>query len=139
MRSIEAWLNKLENESKALKTAFVQSATSLRVFTDETNFTTAKNTITVVVGGQTYYHDNQERVLVTFDTNNGADTLAKIELTCSQEYLPAVRRVPYSGGARFMITNVADQDASGNWRATTYRIVIQSFVEGKVRAENMTL
>lgn len=136
MTSIEAQLAALENEARALKAASEQSATTLPVYTSEAEFSTSQNQITTKYAtGNSYTEDGVERVLVSFDTKNGINTIAALELETSSPYAPTIRRVPYTGGAQWIIATQPDI-SSGTWQPTNYRLQVLSLVDGSLRAED---
>lgn len=136
MSSIEAQLTALENEARALKIASEQSATNLPVYTDELEFSTSRNELTTTyASGSSYTEDGIERVLISFDTKNGANTIAALELETNSPHAPIIQRVTYSGGAQWLISaqpNIVD----GEWQPTVYKIQIVSLVTGSLRAED---
>lgn len=136
----EKRIHKIENEIEALKTAFAREATNLVIFTKTKDFATSKNEITARQSGydpHTYYGD--ERVIVTFDTENGANTPAILELTSDNAYSTGsygrlvVQRLPYNGGARWQVE--APPNDMNSWRATNYRFVVHSLINGTLGAK----
>jgi len=106
--STEEWLTKLEAEDKALKVAFDRSANSLLLKTHSINYQTVRNQTTINYPGGSFVQDDAERAILTFNTTSGVNTIAKLELTTDSVYArPYVRRLPYSGGARWSITCAA--------------------------------
>lgn len=142
MDNVEKQLNALETEAHALKIAYEQAATSMPVFTTALDFTPAKNELVTRYGSTSRTENGIERVVLTLDTEMGANTLATLELETNADAAPNIRRVPYNGGARWVITNQPRVQSgswqSGNWLPTTYRFQVQSLVKGILRAENMT-
>lgn len=101
----DTWLTRLDTESKALKVAFDRNANSLLLKTNSISYQTVRNQITLNYNGGSSQEDDPERVILTFNTSSGANTIAKLELTVDNVYArPYVRRLPYSGGARWQIT-----------------------------------
>lgn len=125
----EQRLRELKRELQALKATFLASATQINLFTKTTSFDTKKNSVTV--SGFTY--EDQERVVVTFTTTEGVNTLAKLEISGNYDLLPYVRRVPYANGARWVVSNAAKMPG-GSWTATHYDFTIQSLVNGTATA-----
>lgn len=134
--NIERQLTKLENESKSLKAAFQQQATLLPVYTDSIDYTTTENLMSFNYGGTPATGKDPERVIVTFATDSGANTIAKLEITTDNDYLPIVRRVPYSGGARWYVT--AGSKDEDSWEATNYNFTVQSMINGTLSAVGAT-
>lgn len=133
----EKELQKLENEIKALKTAYEKMALLMPVFTSSVNFATEANRITATwSSGYTYEFDGNERVLVTYDTNTGANTLATLEMTTDGIAVDLkTQRVPYSGGARWLIYSMPNYDSNGNRIATNYTFTVHAAVEGTLGAK----
>lgn len=133
MKAIEEWLAKLEAESKALKRVFDRTANSMNVYTKSITITTTKNSITITTpGSPPSTLEDQERLIVTFNTLSGANTIAKLETACSSTFIPIKRLKPYSGGAQWMVTNSPNRDGSFNWISTTYTFTVQSFLDGVI-------
>lgn len=155
--SVEKQMSQIEEEIKAIKDSFEQSASSMKIYTNETTYQTKANTMRISNSGtynplqwsriisipQDVYGNwfGPEIVVVTFDCPAGNNTFASLEL--SKEPLAAldstsVRRVPYAGGAKWLIEvqpNVdSDPDHSSYylWNPTTLNIAIQSASEGVI-------
>lgn len=134
---VELELTNLENEARALKAASEQSATILPVYTRSIDITTTRNQLTTKYqAGNTYTEDGIERVAVYYDTKNGANTIASLELNTSSPYAPNIRRAPYAGGAMWIISTPPDT-SNGEWQATEFNFQVQSVVDGSLRAEEM--
>lgn len=134
--TVQAILKALRREYWALKTAFSAPAINIPVITKTLNFTTSKNLCHYVAPGYyDYYTEEIERVEVTLTTTSGANTFAKLELSGNAtEAYPKIRRVPYSGGARWIVTNVPRR-SDGNWQATSYTFTVQTMVDGTLTAK----
>lgn len=123
---IEENIQKLENEVKALKSSFEQSASMMEINSVQKTFTTSPNTYTytnsssytpsdwqplwdyLAEGGVPFegpfYGD--EQVSVTFRTDNGSNSLADLEIEVLSPSTPLpihIMRVNYSGGARWIL------------------------------------
>lgn len=127
--NLEKRIKDLRRELHALKAAFMASGTQINLFTKTLAYNTKENLVTE--GGFTY--DDQERVVVTFDTTEGVNTLAKLEISGNYDMVPVVRRVPYNGGAKWVVSSTPRY--SGGWQATSYNFVVQSLVNGTVSAK----
>lgn len=138
MKTTEQWVEDLESESKALKQSFQRTATSLVVFTKRASISTTRNRATRVSSGWSYEADDQERVIVALSTNNGANSLAKLELTTSAQSLPVKRLRIFNGGAQWVLTNSPQYDSGGNWIPTRYDFTVQTFVDGTLTAAEAT-
>lgn len=134
--NVESELIKLENESKALKATFERAATTITLFTNGITHTTTQNQMTVVTSGGTYYQNDPERVIVTFNTNTGANTIAKLEIATDNTDLPVVRRLPYSGGAQWSVC--AGTKNTSPWQPTNYTFTVQSLMDGALSAAEAT-
>lgn len=156
---IEKQLAQLEEEIKAIKASFAITAASTPVQTKTITFSTSANIInwsnsspyspldweTLVAlpkatNGDCY---GVEEVQVTFDCSSGSNTIASLEImeidTTSGLMIISSRRVPYSGGARWIITispNVTLQDSGYyTWAQSTIEIAVQSMLPGTLGAK----
>ena len=132
---IEAEVSKLESEIAAQKAIYEKMATQMPVFTKSVNFTTKANPMTITYGGTSYNFDGNERVLVTFNTSRGSNTVAALEMTT--DGLKAdlkTKRIPYTGGARWIIYDLPNYD-SGNRIDTHYTFTVQSAIDGTLEAK----
>lgn len=137
----EQWIQKLENESKALKASFERSANSIPIITKTASFTTSANDITTNYPGfPGYPQPGPERVIVTFDTVTGTETLAVLEMThdYTDGFQPVVRMVPYSNGAKWIVTNDADYLGDGATKRVAYNFVVLSLIDGAVSVAETT-
>lgn len=131
MTNLEKTLSKVEDEIKALKNAYEQTALQIPVFTYSIDFTTLVNNLTITYpGGQSLSFEGWGRTVVTFTSARGANALAFLELQFDDGgYGMAtfkIRRVPYAGGARWIVS-----DTGG---PIDYRFVVHSAVEGTLEA-----
>ncbi len=124
----------LRREYHALKQAFQASATKINLITKTAQFSTSKNACNYNGGGINFNYNDNERVVVTLATASGANTLANLEISGNYEQPPIVRRVPYSGGARWIVSN-APRQSDGNWAATTYNFTVQTLINGTLSAK----
>lgn len=162
--SVEKDIQYLENEIKALKTSFEQSATTLEFFSLKTSFTTSvrKYTLsnsswfdplqweefiryleeggTATVGP--YFAD--ELVQVTFRATNGSNALADLEIENPENInLAHTIRVNYSGGARWIIDcnpNVSLVTIPGieyRWTPTVLGITVRSIMPGTLEVRQL--
>ncbi len=134
---IETELKKLEEEIAAQKAVYEKMATQMPVFTKSINFTTSGNRIKIVYpGGTEYETDGNERVVVTFATSRGSNTLAVLEMTTDGLHSDLkVRRVPYTGGARWVVYSMPNYDGNANRIDTHYTFTVQSAVDGTLGAK----
>lgn len=131
MINVEIKLRNLQKEARALKATFEQAAGKLPLITKTLSFSTSRNAVTE--NGFTY--DDLERVVVTIATASGANTLAKLEVSGNYDTLPVVRRIPFSGGARWIVTTNARIDSSYNWTPTVYQFTVQTLTNGTLTAK----
>lgn len=133
---IEKEIEKLEKEIAAQKTVFEKMALQMPIFTTSTEFTTLANPMTIDYGtGSPYTFDGNERVLVTFATSRGSNTLATLEMTSDGLMTSLkVKRIPYTGGARWVVYDMPNY-VDGNRVDTHYTFTVQSAVEGIVGAK----
>ena len=136
MSSVEKMVRDNNAEADALKVAFEMSAMNIPVKTRELAFNTSKNEVSISMPGQpTYTYADYERTILTFTTDRGQNTLAQLELTTNGEYPPVVRRLAYSGGARWMIMGAPRFDGGGNWVTTTFNFTVHSAIDGNLSAK----
>ena len=128
---IEGQIAKLERELEAQKTAYEKIATQLPVFTRSINYSTKANPITITYpNNTTFSFDGNERVVVTFSTSRGSNTIADLEITKDGQMIDLkVRRIPYSGGARWIVYTLPNYNG-GNRVSTNYNFTVQSAVDG---------
>ena len=134
---MEAELKRLENEIEAQKAAYEKMAVQMPIFTKSINFTTSANPMNIRYPDNTNYSfDGNERVVVTFTTSRGSNTLATLELTSDAIKADLkVKRVPYSGGARWVVYDIPNYDGGGNRIDTHYTFTVQSAVDGTLGAK----
>lgn len=124
----------LRREYHALKQAFQASTTKINLMTKTLQFSTSKNTCNYSGGGISFNYEDNERVIVTLTTASGVNTLANLEISGNYDQPPVVRRVPYSGGARWVVSN-APRQSGGNWAPTTYNFTVQTLINGTLTAK----
>lgn len=144
MSTVEQELTYLEREAQALKASFEQQASQIPVFTNEAEIATTPNLCHYVypvpeAGQQADYEVYEyERIMVTYDTTSGIDTIATIEVDSDRDVPPKIRRINHAGGARWIISNSANLENGSDWKATNYKIVIHAIADGVIMAENIT-
>lgn len=136
--STEEWVAKLESESAAMKQGFARPATSIDVLSRTVLYSTVKNAITFTyTGGSTQVVNDPERFIVTYTTLTGANTLAKLEISTDQTSPSLkVRRIPYSGGARWSV--VMNSRDYATWATTNCVITIQALLDGNITINEVT-
>lgn len=142
MNETEKLVKNIEDEISALKASFEQSATTMPIFTKSVDLVTTRNKVDYKFDyqGQTIEYDMNavERVMVTFTTSRGSNTIAALEIDVDNlQASPEVRRVPFSGGARWIVMGQPHMEYP-NWLATVYRFTVHSMVDGVLTAENMS-
>lgn len=133
---MEKELIRLEEEIKAQKAAYEKMALQMPTFTTSVDFTTLANPMSIDQGSGAYNFDGNERVVVTFTTSRGSNTLAVLEMI--SDGLKAdlkVKRIPYTGGARWIVYDLPNFDSGGNRIDTHYTFTVQSAVEGTLGAK----
>ena len=134
---MQAELKKLEDEIEAQKAAYEKMAIQMPIFTKSINFTTSVNSMNIrYPDGTNYSFEGNERVMVTFTTSRGSNTLATLEFTSDGIRADLkTKRVPYSGGARWIVYDIPNYDAGGNRIDTHYTFTVQSAVDGILGAK----
>lgn len=161
----ESQIQKLEREIEEMKVSFAQSASTMKTSTTTMSFQTLANLCTrdgsavhgpdeqswTRVTSEMYYHEQgsdvyycTECVEVTFNSNNGTNVLATLEINVLNVEYPSVRttRIPYNGGAKWILhidPNVTSHSSGGNrywtWEPTNLQIAVQSNTAGILGAK----
>lgn len=134
MKTISEIIKNLRQEYHALKVSFAASANNIPLVAKTLNFATSKNACRYSSGGIAFNYEDNERVVVTLDTSTGSNTLANLEISGDFTTPPVVRRVPYSGGARWIVMT-APKYSGGNWTATNYHFQVLTLVNGTLSAK----
>ena len=155
---LEKQVAELEQEIKALKASFEQSATSMNIYRYETNFSTSMN-VTNFSNSSPYSvldweplvsmhrttngtRFSTESIIVTFNCDAGINTFAFLEIHdvsgWSDQSLSTFtnHRIPYAGGARWYVSMSpnATQLPSGyySWSPNQLKIVVKSAAPGQL-------
>lgn len=155
---VDSQLQKIEQEIESIRTAFSQNASSMTIYTSTLDFTTSRNTTNWsnssayspleweplismyrTSGGDRF---DTETIEVTFACTAGINTFANLEIdfTSIASGLAVVssRRVPYSGGARWIVTVRPNSTTDGSgydvWVPSRLRLAVQSAVQGNLTA-----
>lgn len=151
-------LQKLEQEVKAIRAAFQQNAATMKVYTSTLQFTTSENFTSWTNSGSYETQDwpalismeiqsdgkrfDDETIVVTFDCDAGINTFASLEIdpinVKSGMAVLTVERVPYSGGAQWLITLQPRSTQSGGydvWQPSTLNFAVQSAAPGTLGAK----
>ena len=140
MDRVERQLVELEDEMRALKRSFAQSATGVAMYKYEQTFSTSRN-------AQSYTNSQSfdvtkfplcirdtgnETMVVTFRSKDGRNALATldIDMVTGDPLGLNVRRVPFDGGARWQILNLAGGFTAEEWVTTTYKFTVNTMAEG---------
>ncbi len=131
---------KLENEVEAQKTAFERQSSQLPVFTKTIQFTTEENSVTLTpidYPDQPFTTQGNERVVVTFATESGSNTLATLEVRSDNESQSdfTITRIHYAGGARWIVSATPRYDQSFNRIDTHYTFTVHSVIDGTLEAK----
>lgn len=152
--SVENQIERLEQESEALKVSYEQSASDLSLYTYETTFSTTMNRV-VCTYPPTYHpadwylptprldYDTRlgdEFVEITFDSEEGINPFAMLEMVntnAEERDIIITKRVPYDGGARWVVElspNITPVGETGyySWEPNVMRFVVRSFVRGRI-------
>lgn len=134
---MEADLIKLQTEIEAQKATFEKMALQMPIFTKSIDFTTSANSMTIrYPDSTTYSFDGNERVVVTFTTSRGSNTLATLEMTTDGTKAELkTKRIPYTGGARWVVYDIPNYNSGGNRIDTHYTFTVQSAVDGTLGAK----
>jgi len=158
----EQQLNTLEEEIKAIKTSFQQTASMMDVYTTILDFSTSPNIVRWNGNGHweplkypwldslsgissdssgNYTGYGRERVVVTFNCSGGINTFASLEMDLIEANGNAVwcKRVPYDGGARWVVLFHANEERDGqgrwvSWKPTVVRFAVESAIPGTLEA-----
>lgn len=157
MSSTDKQIQKLEDEIKALKASFQQSAVMMNIYTTDIQFDTAMNvtnwsnsgsynplqwgTLVAMYTLQNGTRFDTETLEVTFTCADGYNTYATLEvddITPGKEtsfFRFYYHRVPYNGGARWIVSVAPNADLVGGtgyytWAKSTLRFAVQSPAKG---------
>lgn len=146
MENIEKLLRALENEISAQKAALEMSAVTIPTVTKTASIQTTQNHISADFtdpSGEHYSYtmNAAERIEVTFDTARGSNTIATLGVNANYpDAAPRIQRVPYTGGARWIVTGQPHVDTSSGqvvWSPTTYDFSVTSMLDGILSVRNM--
>ena len=155
----EDQIAKLQQEAKAIKASFEQSASMMEIYTATASITTQPNKVgyTVPSGGFVYddwkritaMNDNHssddpfhyycdETVIVTFQSENGSNVLANLEFDENTDVI--VTRLAFSGGAQWRVVvspNLTPVPGTAyvEWAPTVINFAVQSSVKGTLEAK----
>ena len=132
---VEKQLETLESELKALKITFNRASSSLEIYANLLHFETTPDQV-VITGPDAATYYGAERVELTFDALGGVNALAVLEMTGNYNSgviyrPPIVRRVPYIGGARWII----ESWPYGGGTPIEYDFTVVSNVDGVLSAK----
>lgn len=156
---VDQQLQKVEQEIESIRSAFVYNASNMDVYTSTLTFTTSKNTTNWSNSGS--YNPLQwapltsmytssggdrfdvETVIVTFTCDAGINTFANLEINFVDVKaglaVVSCRRVPYSGGARWLVTvqpkSTMDSLGYYTWQASILKFAVQSATPGNLTAK----
>ena len=132
---LENKLEALESELKALKTTFNRASSSLQIYVNLLHFETTTDEV-VITGPDAATYYGAERVELTLDAIGGVNALAVVEMTGNYNSgviyrPPIVRRVPYNGGAKWII----ESWPFGDGTPIKYDFTVVSNVDGNLTAK----
>lgn len=156
---VEKELEQLEDEIKALKTSFEQSATTLANFAYSSSFITTERKFTVSSTSAidmakwqslfVYLEEGgsfpsgpwicDEVVEVIFRTLDGSNVLADLEINTVDPLLHTIR-TNYSGGARWLVDcrpNVKRVSDMYQWSPTSLEITVRSMKPGTMEIRQL--
>lgn len=156
--SVEQQIQKLNQEIKAVKSSFEQSATMMKVYSTEITFSTSMNavvfsnpsydpfdwgTLTSMPRVDANTRCGEEPIIVTFSCDGGINTFATLEVKPAKELggleSIKIRRLPYSGGSRWLVIATPDTTSQSQgwdiWQPTTLTFVVKSAVQGQLGAK----
>lgn len=155
---VDEQLQKIEQEIESIRAAFAQNASTMTIYTTTLDFTTSKNTTNwsnsgaynplewepltsmfQTSGGEKF---DTETIEVTFDCAAGINTFANLEIDFADVSpgwaVISSRRVPYSGGAKWLVTTQPNFSGPGPgqyvWLPTELRFAVQSAAQGTLTA-----
>ena len=112
----EKWLKRLEDDANGLDKAYQRLAKNLTVETTEANYTSSGH----------YNSAYGNRIVVTFKTSGGSNTLAALGVTSSASNLiQCISRCKHDGGARWIIVATANNSIS-------YHFQVKSLLKGTI-------
>ena len=137
MVNTEQQIANLENEGKNLDVAHARTATNIPIYTKNVSYSTAANMITVTYPGGSDSFPDDERIIITFNTDTGANTIAELEVNVLNQNptagtWPTVRRVPFSGGAQWLVRVNPNFDANFNRQPTNLDFLVVSMIPGTI-------
>ena len=155
---VENQITKCEQELKALKSSFQQSAAQMPMFSAQLTFSTSQNAISFTHGaidptewslllGMPQTDNNTycglESVVVTFNCDGGSNTFANLEIdlidATNTLFGIETYRTPYNGGARWLVVlqpNVTQRpDFYYDWKPNVLSFVVKSAVAGTLGAK----
>ena len=156
---VDQQLQKIEQEIESIRSAFTYNASNMDVYTSTLTFTTSKNTINwsnsgsynplqwppltsmYKTAGGDYF--DVESIIVTFACDAGINTFANLEINFVEVKagleVISCRRIPYSGGARWLVTvqpkSTMDSLGYYTWQASTLKFAVQSAAPGNLTAK----
>lgn len=112
----ERWLKQLEDDANGLNKAYQRLSKNLTIETTEADFTSSGS----------YNSAYGNRIVVTFKTNDGSNTLATLGLTSNANNLiQSISRCKYNGGARWIIVATANNSIN-------YHFQVKSLLKGTI-------
>ena len=156
---LEKQVKEIEQDIEALRASFQQNASTMNVYTTSLQFTTSRNTtnwsnsgsynplqwepltsMLTTSGGDKF---STETIQVTFSCNEGINTFATLEIdfvnVSSGFAVVSSRRIPYSGGSRWLVTlrprSTSDGGGNYTWQASVLKFAVSSAAQGTLTAK----
>ena len=156
--NVESQIIKYEQEIKALKASYEQSAAEMPMFSTQMTFNTSMNTVkytyppgidplqwsAIIAMPRINLNTacGEEPIVVTFNCDEGINTFASLEIEKISGVVGVfginVHKIIYNGGARWLVTvqpNVYLQDSWYVWSPTVLRFVVKSAAKGTLGAK----
>lgn len=156
--STEKQIEKLEQEIKAIKASFEQSASDMKMYTYEKVFSTSMNAIYItppqnydplkwvplilpILDDDKVTKIGDERIEITFDSGGNLNAFAMLEMEVIQSGAGlrpiTTERKIYNGGVKWVLVvspNIKMVGTSGyyEWRPTILRFNVKSSVQGQL-------
>ena len=120
-KSTETWLKQLEDDAAGLDKAYARYAHQLPV----------KRSVARYSGTGAGPEYGNRRILITFNTDTGANTLASLGLSGDETSIQSVARKPYDGGAQWAVL-FYKMGSDDKQVAVNFNIEVMSLIAGSI-------